>query len=208
MANFDWVGWFDGFDCCSKDFADTSAERVWVYALGETLESHGYVRARYKANLLPPRDGRPEFRPYVLNAQGELETSKSGVRFMHKGKWPDIRVPAAMETWKAAENSSAEGVSSGCVDCDAHETREQAGPSARPRTGARPWQQREVFADIFGHSMARQPAENRDQSRALHAFHTTYTTSDTVPRDANFACATSWSSRDVKDLDHVNGYAG
>eukprot|EP00965_Chrysotila_dentata_P084973 2804998-Pleurochrysis_carterae.AAC.1 len=27
MANFDWVGWFAGFECCSKDFADTSTER-------------------------------------------------------------------------------------------------------------------------------------------------------------------------------------
>eukprot|EP00965_Chrysotila_dentata_P062224 2061593-Pleurochrysis_carterae.AAC.1 len=39
MTNFDWVAWFNSFGCCSKDFADTSAERVI-----EDLESHGYVR--------------------------------------------------------------------------------------------------------------------------------------------------------------------
>eukprot|EP00965_Chrysotila_dentata_P155939 5153370-Pleurochrysis_carterae.AAC.1 len=44
MTNFDWVAWFNSFGCCSKDFADTSAERVWVYDYIEDLESHGYVR--------------------------------------------------------------------------------------------------------------------------------------------------------------------
>eukprot|EP00965_Chrysotila_dentata_P126725 4191005-Pleurochrysis_carterae.AAC.1 len=42
-------------------------------------------------------------------------------------------------------------------------------------------QQRKVFSDILGHSMARQPADNRDQWRSLHTFHTTFTTADTFP---------------------------
>eukprot|EP00965_Chrysotila_dentata_P227224 6195868-Pleurochrysis_carterae.AAC.1 len=64
----------------------------------------------YKANLLPPKDGMPEYnRPYEINDSGQLQTIKAGVRFMHEGKWPDVSVPASRETWKAAELNTAEG---------------------------------------------------------------------------------------------------
>eukprot|EP00965_Chrysotila_dentata_P017808 592446-Pleurochrysis_carterae.AAC.1 len=57
----------------------------------------------------------PEYRPYEINDSGQLQTIKSGVRFMHEGKLPDINIPASRETWKAAELNTAEGDGSGAA---------------------------------------------------------------------------------------------
>eukprot|EP00965_Chrysotila_dentata_P203929 6182032-Pleurochrysis_carterae.AAC.4 len=142
------------------------------YEVDSNLPEHGYVLVRYRRNLLPPKDGEPEFLPAEY-CDGKWVPKPEGLLFMLNGRFPDVSVPADVETWKPAKTTSAEGLG---VD-----DRAAASAQLHDQKRNKPWKRTKVFSDIMNYSMLSFSADQQDQWRALNRFHDLYATCDTVP---------------------------
>eukprot|EP00965_Chrysotila_dentata_P255040 6212079-Pleurochrysis_carterae.AAC.1 len=171
-GNFDWVSWAMSFKSVAADFGDQSKMRLWQYEFDEQLVQHGCVLVRYRRNLLPPKDGEPEFLP-ADRVDGKWVPKPEGLLFMVHGSFPDISIAPDLETWKPAETSAAEGLGVNAA------SEQQASSSDAKRN--KPWKSQKVFSDILGHSMLSFSSDQRDQWRALHHFHMMYATCDSMP---------------------------
>eukprot|EP00965_Chrysotila_dentata_P047011 1560503-Pleurochrysis_carterae.AAC.1 len=108
-GNFDWVAWAKTFKSVAPDFGDQSKMRFWQYDFDELLVEHGCVNVRYRHNLLPPKDGEPEFLPADF-VDGKWVPKRAGLLVMVEGSFPNVSIPPDVESWKPAETSAAEGL--------------------------------------------------------------------------------------------------
>ena len=71
FANHDFKEYFKG--CGSPDFGYYSDKRYCVYEHDPNAHEHGCVRFTYRDDLLPHESGtgKPEFKPYVYNEDGQ-----------------------------------------------------------------------------------------------------------------------------------------
>ena len=178
MANMDFKTWFKGrYD---RHFAQFSHFRYWEYEYDATLVSHGYVRVRYRDNILPFEEkSYPELKPFDVLDTGQMIMKQVGYRFMLPDRYPSLEEPPPLEPWKAAENGEF-----GDEPCAADGPDPKSGPlnmkGSRPKTRA--WQQEKVLSDITKHRMLEFPPDKRDQWRTIKQFHETHKTSDTCPK--------------------------
>eukprot|EP00965_Chrysotila_dentata_P078201 2578222-Pleurochrysis_carterae.AAC.1 len=116
---------------------------------------------------------------------GVAVPKKEGLLFMLPDKFPQVAVKPLVETWKPAESNSAEGPDLvGQDHLAAGDSTEQRTISAAAATkkSDKAWKQQKVFHDITSaKSMCAFSSNQRDQWRALAAFHADTTCSDQVP---------------------------
>lgn len=91
---------------------------------------------------------------------GQFVTRKEGFQFMNS--YPDLSTGCPIETWKPAEKADVEVAK---VD----------------KKVMKAWGMAQTFKDILEYRMDDFTPSQRDQWRALHAFHKQYATSGTVP---------------------------
>jgi hypothetical protein len=147
-------------------------QRFFVYEYDPSLPEHGYVRVTYKESITTMEtDDRPyEFKPVDL-VDGKYVLKKEGLIFMQdsrftprewcshaQARFPSLSTNPGVDDWK--HGKPVEGV---------------------PEKAT--WQQERVFRDILEHRMIEGNFSNEHQQqwRALHHFHESYPTADSVP---------------------------
>jgi hypothetical protein len=132
--------------------------RLWVYEYAPELVDHACVRVTYAKDLLfEPNSREPAFRPFTVGAEGQLITDPMGHTFLKKGWFFNPYNRPAREIWKPAEAITGENAKAN-----------------------RPWHMSRVLKDVRK-TATHFTVEKQNQWAAMAAFHTLYTTADSVP---------------------------